>query len=569
MRFPEVPKPRPLEESRLKGHPIRRAVSWGKRFSQQVQFEREAAQRNQEASYSDGEVTDQRKTTRREFLKIARDCILGAMAVGLVVDVTSECMKQVDEMRDKTIPRVKDVASNLRDESPESLEEGQLIPEDERTGQNILIGMIPTHFNSSIFGGYDFEDMVKDYYDGLLSNLSPGTQVKVMIPKGSKAEFHEYVDAVYPNLIFTSYEMPLSLSGYNYAQDVIFATGSKDDKGRFLLASSKADASKHLKLQTYYDRTSSPPATIDMRKLYDSNVDQLSSIGLQTMGDELLVADNNDDFARTVLPVNCTGGDVQPTRLPNGKTGLIVGASSILETSLFSNFNGNHLGIINKVVGLEFFKDTIENIKNEYKKSFNVDEVIFIGEDLLIDRYTTENGGHIDYSKMVREVSSPDQASEHFPFFHSDMVVKTATAPNGEKIAFCSDVETERENFSAETIQYLREVQKQFAQAGYKVIKVPCGDFASTNYVNGTMYTDSNGAKVVHVPQYGIESDSKAAAIYKENGFKVLGADMSQLTSANILSKLYNRLQKAITGIDNDLDPRKAGSTHCRTVVLD
>ncbi|MDA1060830.1 MAG: hypothetical protein O3B47_03480 [bacterium] len=479
--------------------------------------------------------------SRRAFLKH----MTTAVAVGTAFTIAPG-LKLLEEnsQRDEANKRAAEILATPKPEG--IIPKSYLIPEDERTGNDIIVSVNPVH---SVVGlmGYDYDSIFEKFLDPVLSPLAPGTNVHATAPIGQKDEFLDEAVERYPNLNFVVYEMP-NMDNLGYMQDIVFSTGSKDENGRFVLASSSLDSGQYARLPKY-----TPPTlpTINGARIKNLIVDQgevRDAIGaVILLGDEMLDRDYPKAFNAVRVPVKTEGGDLSITRLPDGGVGLIVGPENLTETIInmandeagetkynahVRRFSGEEPVGTSKMPGLEFL-ELLKKARALYEKSFEVDQVIIIDEARIKSLGSMgEAGVHVDFNDIKKK-----------SFFHSDMVVKTATDAKGKPVAFCTH------SIQSSERSYLRRVQHQFSQLGYDVVQVPVGYYPATNYVNSQMFT-RNGEKVAIVPQYGYPEDEDAVSVYESRGFKVVKTDMSNLRETP---------KEEIMNI---------GSLHCRAEIL-
>jgi hypothetical protein len=189
---------------------------------------------------------------------------------------------------------------------------------------------------------------------------------------------------------------------------------------------------------------------------------------------------------------------------------------------------------INEIDKDQFF-ELMEKVKALYRDSFGV-EVIILDEP-YITREVKRNG-YVKHSGL-----------RSYGFFHADMLVKTATNPDGKALAFCSS----NAGCSSESGDccYLPRIQEQFAGLGYQVVPIETGQYPVTNYANSLMFRPAPGRRIVLLPQYGITQDAAAERAYLSHGFEVRKVDQSYI-------KRLPLEQKALLG-----------GPHCKAVVLE
>lgn len=470
---------------------------------------------------------------RRAFLKVVIENAPMAAAISIpTIGVVSKLLSDAADRREVQ-RRVDQVLAEPGD--VEALPKGALIPEDERSGSDIMIGLNPE--NSMIpFYGYKLDAALDESPGPILAALEAGTTAHVTVPTGTKEEFLELAKERYPALNFVVYEMPVNPT-VGYMQDILFATGSRND-GRFILASSTLDATEFKNLPHY-----EPPTvpTINLPRirniLVDGNEVIQATAGINLLGDEILVRDNPASFKAHMVPVKLEGGDVDAIRLPNGEVGLMVGPWSVISNivNLANKEAGRKKYSANDIDGFskiprDVFVRLLRKLEEDYRKFLGVSKVIFVDEANFLSLAE-------QYDDIPLEALFPQK------FFHTDMAVKVATDGSGKPIAFCTGCN------SPMGIDYLQRVKAQFLDLGYEIVDLPCGPFPVMNYTNGLMYT-KNGEKVVVMPTYGIDEDEVAARIYQKRGFRVVKVDLSSI---------------------KDFDPGRLdnlGSVHCRAEIL-
>ncbi len=421
----------------------------------------------------------------------------------------------------------------------EALEPGLLKPEDERSGSEILTGTVPSYSPLPLVGGYNFNDTVT-LLGPTLATLPEGTKVKITVPQNNGDECVEKLKDEYPHLEFEAFEMPPSQAGLNYMQDVVFATGSNDESGRNIIVGSSLDARKFRAWKNGFEEMLEEMELrggLDLVSwLTNAAKEEEVIMALHAFGDEALAHKNPEKFDLKFAPLSCEGGDLQPTRLPDGRMGLIVGKMNLL----FSLQGRLGINLRDKFVPGERFLSELENIKEDYKKYFGVEEVIVLDEEYL--KKDAEVGG-VSIESLERGSS----------FFHSDMVVKTATGADGARVAFITSTEDwgeiDAHGYSTNT-KYLRRIRDQFEALGYKIEDMPCTRFAPLNYVNNIMFDHPQEGKTVVLPQYGDRQDEVAAEKYAKYGFKIRKVDMKHAMTVP------------------DEDKKSMGSVHCSFVVL-
>lgn len=431
---------------------------------------------------------------------------------GVIVAGTPVGMAMISRDRSEAIESI--IKSLSRDQKIENLKPGEMVPEDERSANNVMIGLIPGYE----IGGYSENDF-QEIYSSLLRGLVAGTNVHMVLPEGAGEDFLELAEEDNEHLKFTAFELPRSSDGINYVQDVVSASGSKDGGGRFRFVGSTLEKMEYLKGAEEMEKIANkrinfePQTSRLLRWIANEDADNKGNLGLRLFGDEWLTDKYPENFKMNFVPVMTRMGDMKITRTPEGKAAAIIGKENLARMirilAAQPEFEGRG------------FNELLDTVKELYGKALGVEVIILDEENLR--KFAPKN---LKWVVPERE------------FFHMDMVTNTATTAGGS-IAFCTDREEDT---------YLARVQKQMEELGFKVVKLPCGKKASMNYANSVIFTNE-GVKTVYLPQYGIEEDELAKKVYEENGIKVIPIDMSHL-------------QK----LDED---GSAGSLHCRLSVLD
>ena len=234
----------------------------------------------------------------------------------------------------------------------------------------------------------------------------------------------------------------------------------------------------------------------------------------------------------------CSSDLLQPTRLPDGRMGLIVGKMN-LAYSVMARLD---MDSDEEYMKGDRFGAEMDRVKADYRDYFGVDEVIIIDED----RLQRQRDGYVNLREMIK-------GSE---FFHNDMMIKTATNPAGERVAYITNIDNwpedplDRYTGGETPRKYLARVRAQFEELGYKIVEMPCTNYAALNYANTIMFDHPEEGKTVVVPQYGEPTDAEAVAIYEREGFKVRKVDMS------FVQELTEEQRRTM------------GSVHCRFAVL-
>lgn len=518
------------------------------------------------------------RRNRREKKSLSPNVIKGAAGIAVLAltlvygeRVCSVYMNSRDTLKGPVADLLKEKGPEK--DHPESFKPGELIPEDERSGQNILIAAHPDGKFSSAESGY--KTYFNDYLKSFLDALPKGTNVHIVIADDNKDLCLNIAKEIFPHLNFSILEMPYSGRGLEFIQDNVFASGTTDAQGKFSIAKSHADKEE-------FERDTD--CRWESAWWQGMSTNEKAEYALRMFVDDFLGKRHPDKFSTTDVNLRFDGGDMYVTRLPDGKTALIIGGKTIADNLVLLKDECppyQFVGTISRTNA----RYHLAGIKRQFKDRFGVDEVIVLDEDQIMYGSSEENG----HSK------NPDSVM-HPLFFHTDMVVKTATSPTGEHIAFCTDYDPEKLPELAKTLcdmggcygpngkdipletttdrlqemlEYLERVQAQFRDLGYKVVKLPCGSSAVLNYTNSVMFTDENGVKVVIVPQYGIPEDAVAVEEYKKAGFKVLAASYADFVKdTNAMSDHNNLLHKMDLRENADAGMNANGSWHCRSVVL-
>jgi len=499
---------------------------------------------------------------------------LGVVAVAAVL-AAGYAHKVWDAVYGKSNESLNGPIADFLKEDPgkvESFDSGVLIPEDERPGENILIsipklGQLHHLTVSGIYRSY-LEETMKPFLD----SLPAGTNVHIAISDADKDECMEVAKELFPNLNFSIYELPYGGGGIEFIQDNVFATGSTDEKGRFEIAKSGKD-------REAFEKDTTPARFEPWWATMSTN--ERAEYATRMFADDFLAKSYPDKFTATNLDLRFEGGDLHITRLPSGKTALVIGRKTIADNVTINKKTG-HPYQESAVISSNEAVSQLSDIKEDFKQRFGVDEVIVLAEDSILRFNRTEDGRPAPLMNAL--------------FFHTDMALKTATNPDGEHIAFCTDYDPAKLPALTEsicdatgcydddgqkmpieklvpklqpTIDYLKDIQDQFQALGYKVVKLPCGTNAVLNYTNSVMFTGKSGEKFVIVPQYGIPEDKEAVMAYMNAGFKVLTANYSEVIAGIKSAAEYNNVIAGIVdGKEADAGVNDTGSWHCRTVVL-
>lgn len=446
----------------------------------------------------------------RRIIGIAVGAILAVAAtIYLRVDRVIENDRRYLKELAKTAAKFDDMASQPK--IPETLPRDSFVPEDERTGENILIGATPRYQISEAEGGYDLPETFDNVLDPIISELPEGTMIHLIVPEGSKTDILNMAKERHPGKEFKIYETPAARSGLEFIRNHVLATGKKDKNGKFLIVGSALDGEKY-------------KMVVERNRLQDDL--KKTSAGMPIFVDEIIEDKYPENFDLTMVHPLCNNGDMQITKLPNGKTGLIIGKSTFFENMvlLFKE------RVLSAQMSIEQLAESILLIKKLYRRGLSVDEVILVDEGQIeqIARDKNMIGGKDLHEKT---------------FFDIDMVVKTVTAPNGKMTALCTEPNYQ---LDYEAQEYLKRVRKQFEELGFDIVTLPCGHYGSMNYVNSIILD----RKTAYVPQYGIHQDLEAVQAYRELGYEVVTVDMSRIHT------LPEDIQK------------RTGSLHCQIVAL-
>jgi len=450
--------------------------------------------------------------SRREFLK--RTCLSVAIGgvSGLVLGKVLFATGIVEDKDDSDV-------SGSSNESGVEFAEVKPVPEDERSGKNIML----TSFDGLDFLRRPFDGWIKSF----LEALPDSTNVLLLSSVDMDKKYFETIANKHENVVINVVGIEAStmcvMENMLYVQDVFFPSGKIDKNGRFVLFTSAADFGI-MKISQ------------DSKGAYSGGgIDPCEA--LRFVGDDLVVKRYPNYFAGIEAPVSLVGGDVQIIRLPDGRIACLVGKDNLSKTALY--IKGANSLYSNDGGSLDLTKEALMNIKNMYREALRVDECIFLDEENIF-----ANAPLMDYGKLALFSS----------FFHSDMIVKTASSPKdpSEHLAFVTDVKPLSGDESTEAFvwdsEYLDRVEKQFKDLGYRIVSLPCGPYAALNYTNSVMFT-RDGKKYVLLPQYGIHTDNQASDIFENEGFEVRRVDMSFIL-------------EWMSAVKN------AGSLHCMTVVM-
>lgn len=379
----------------------------------------------------------------------------------------------------------------------------QLVPEWERTGSDMFIAMpaVSSGFNSVLL----------DRWEGILKAIPPGTNVHVMIFEGFASALLMKLRLKFPHINFKVYEYEgKPFDGAIYSQDMLFASGKKDMRGRFKIFTSSLDNS--------------------LMRSGESD-DPWMSMSLD--GDNCLARKYPETFVSQSMPSRLEGGDLQSTVFPDSRSAIILGDSNfrifVEYVRMGADFNGRDFQNHN-------FDYSYIGAKAMFQIFMGVDVVLVTDQDDILRRMV---GMPVGDFHQIRT-----------GFYHTDMVLCTAVTPKNEFVAFCTNTDTHKTDATDGDIAYLRRIHRQFAGFGYEIEYLPCGPYPALNYTNVLMFTPKDGVSTVMVPFYGLDSDDVAAAIYEKRGFKVIPTDMSFM---------------------KELEPdtvRDLGSLHCLVEIL-
>lgn len=496
-------------------------------------------------------------------------------------------------------------------EGHERVNKSDLIPEDERSGRNLLVSASPLRMIMKKSG---YQTFFEETFKTMFEILPAGTTIHLVAPEDSSDLAMEVAREMFPQLNFVLYAMPPTHPGIEYAQDTFFATGGFDEKGRSVLAASTCDHSSWNALIEHFQ-----PAETWGDALPFGDQRKKVCYAPVLMGDEMLAKRYPEKFMDKDVPVKTEGGDIHISRMPNGKIALVVGLKNLAETVFF----GIKDPATGRLVTEDYAPTTtmvfefMEEAKKMYKKTFDVDEVIIAGEEFLylaaMEQYRRIDEAHnhyrayrkhTRYEQMIyQEVIDGIPPHNQF-FFHLDMALKTVTTPSGESVALCTEFTNkdakkivdaqfseevgEGQNLDEEYRSYLEErrekafdalsresmytqlIQAQFDQLGYKVVKLPCGPAPAMNYTNSVVFMGEGSEKVAIVPQYGISEDTQAVKAYESLGFKVLAPSYKDLIDSTVEQQkgMLGRTLGEMGLKGTDIGLLGIGSYHCRTVIL-
>ena len=155
------------------------------------------------------EVSKSHDPERRRFLKTA--AVVAAFGAGILTPSrTTETQAQkmthlaedvecVDETITKTVYEVgAEIHGSLtRDRIEKVVEKGMLIPEDERTGKNLIVGV--TNLSP--------ERGVEQMIGPIFKSLEEGTNIHLVIARGNVCGFQEFVRKQYPHINLKIYKI--------------------------------------------------------------------------------------------------------------------------------------------------------------------------------------------------------------------------------------------------------------------------------------------------------------------------------------------------------------------------
>lgn len=381
----------------------------------------------------------------------------------------------------------------------------QLLPEWQQTGSDMFIAM------PAVSSGFSPE--LANRWEGILKAIPSGTNVHVMTFEGFSPALLMRLRLGFPHLNFKLYEYGgKPFDGAIYSQDMLFASGKRDERGRFKIFTSSLD-----------DR------------LMRSGESESPWMSMALDGDNCLARKYPETFVEQSMPAKLEGGDLQSTIFPNGKSAIILGDSNF---RIFVQYVRMGAGVNGRNLPNNNFDYSYIGAKAMFQVFMGVDNVLVTDQDNILTRM------------VGMPVNGSDFHEIRTGFYHTDMVLRTAVTPDGKFVAFCTDTDMRKTEATDGDIDYLRRIQKQFAGYGYEIEPLPCGKYPSMNYANVLMFTPKGGVSTVMMPFYGLDSDDLAAAIYEKRGFKVIPTDMS------FMKKLK---PDAVRGL---------GSLHCLVEVL-
>ena len=290
----------------------------------------------------------------------------------------------------------------------EYLSKGFVIPEDERTGDNILMtasfstGELIKKEDGFSISYYNIDDPVFLAWKNILGQLPQGTHVRLVTESDTSEILVQALRKEYPYLTISPYAVveKSDLMPYlAYPRDAFFATGRVDEKNKFVLLQSETD-------------------TIMNKSMLDASASLKDEEGYTSVIytvirgeiDKVLAIKSPDVFALKGVQPSCINGDLQAVRFPGGKSGLILGRENLYASLIASNLlkarTDKRLEL-----SLRASINDVEMIKTLYKNTFAVDEVVLLGEEELIRKFDNQ-----------RFLSLHEDIKRH-EVFHSDMVV--------------------------------------------------------------------------------------------------------------------------------------------------
>lgn len=475
-------------------------------------------------------------------------------------------------------------------EGNEVIKSSEILPEDERSGKNLMVmASNLTAFSKSDGYRHFFETTFKTTFD----ILPDETIIHLMVGDDSREEALQVAREMFPHLRFEVYGLPAVRPMPEYAQDYFFPTGGFDDEGNVVLATSSCDQQKFSELLE-----SPHPESLKRSAL--------NSYGIKLFADEFLAKRYHDKFTQKDLPVRLEGGDLHITRLPNGKIALIVGPKNLTETIMYGIKDE-----YGQILAQSYIPDVsviarfYEQARALYKKSFEgVDEVFFLGEGyqalLAINRNLSEIDGDRRDRAIGKKVEGIDRGHSEYLlsygnfFFHLDMMLKTVTTPSGESVALLTEFSSKQwEDFIEHMVEEIPDdpyrniykdrclkaseqeqllmklIRDQFIDLGYKIVSIPCGPAPTMNYTNSVVFKGEGGEKIAIVPQYGIPQDAEAVKAYESLGFRVLAPSLSPFIE-EFVGPTKNGMptsEKESSSSSGGAIAR-IGSLHCRIVTL-
>ncbi|MFA7685807.1 MAG: hypothetical protein WCX95_03330 [Candidatus Gracilibacteria bacterium] len=524
---------------------------------------------------------------------------VGALVVSLCVGFGKDAYDTVYGNGLKATQALEEVLNDP--EQLDQVKESEIIPEDERSGQNLLISAHPMR---RILKERGYETFFETTFKTMFDLLPDDTNIHLIVPEDSSELALEVARKMFPRLNFATYDMPPAYPGIEYAQDTFFATGGFDEQGRSILATSSCD--KELIAQTSLKEDKAPLKMADLLPFSQRNRRAISGVIL--LGDELLAKRYPHKFTKRDVPVRLEGGDMHISRMPDGKIALIVGLKNLAETVAtgVNTTKGTAIGRGN-TIDITTVLSFKEEVRDLYKKSFSgVDEVIFLGEDFLplmedeqlrLREITQSKYPEMRDNLLYRDlIDRKSLISPHNSlFFHLDMMLKTVTTPSGEHVAICTEFNEEQaltyfkrttaqledDQYDIEhtdkikasifrELRFLEVVQRQFAELGYKIVKIPCGPVPTMNYTNSVVFKGKGDEKIAIVPQYGIPEDAQALEVYRDLGFTVLAPSYKDFIDETIddTTSAVSQVLRDAGARENSHGLEGIGSYHCKTVIL-